>query len=75
MTENLPPVGVMPPNVWWRKRATELIRAIQRYDDAGMITKQSVARWAIELAAALEYLQGDGNGETQHPHCGEVKSE
>jgi malonyl CoA-acyl carrier protein transacylase len=46
-TERLkPPIGIMPRYVWDEKRAMELLAAIRRYVDAGLMPKKE---WVHEL--------------------------
>ena len=45
-----PPLGLMPKHVWKYKRALEVMRAIIRYDDAGLTTN---VEWHEELRGLI----------------------
>ena len=56
MTENVPPIGVMPAWLHSVKRISELAGAIQRYadDEHGAERRFLIRMWAEELAWQLD---------------------
>lgn len=47
-----PPLGLMPEHIWKDKRASEIMRAIIRYEDANMTVPWE---WTNELVMLMEY--------------------
>lgn len=55
-----PPLGLMPRHVWKYKRTLEIMRAIIRYDDAGLMTN-------IEWREELRGLVAESKPKDQRP--------
>lgn len=44
-----PPLGLLPKKLWLEQRCTRIRDAIERYDQAGLLSHPSVADWRAEL--------------------------
>ena len=53
-----PPLGIEPEGIWKEKRCFELVRAIARYDAAGVCMDEA---WFLELGKLIPetFPQGD----------------
>ncbi len=55
ITPPKPPIGIMPENIWRRKRCEELTAAIQRYGAVGRV--KETKEWISELSTHVGWLQ------------------
>lgn len=56
--EDKPPLGVVPRNIWYSKRARDILRALADYNDCDSLGPVQV-KWAEELLDIVRALDED----------------